>query len=125
MSNFTLIGDRILVLLDKAKDHTQRASGIIVPQNDLVETDGGRVAATLSKKTKLMQGTIEQISEYSTNKLKELGVTLNVGDRVFISPQAINSPSYIFYTDRSTLVIEDAGYICIPHVLIEAKINND
>lgn len=121
--NFDLIGDRILIKLDEAKDHTVTEAGLIVTLQQLVETDGGRVVSETSKQKHLPQGTIVKIGPLAAKKLDESLANISVGDKVFISSQVFNSKSYEFSVDRSQLLTEFNGYVCVPHVLIEAKIN--
>lgn len=120
--NFDLIGDRILIKLDQALDHTVTESGIVIPLSKLAESDGGRVVTELSKQKHLPQGTVVSIGKQATKKLEELSETLSVGDRVYVSAQVFNSKSYDFAIDRSQLLSDNDGHVCVPHVLIEAKI---
>lgn len=120
--NFDLIGDRILIKLDEARDHTVTESGLVIPLQQLAESDGGRVVSEISKQKHLPQGTIMKMGPLAAKKLEEVMADVTVGDKVFISTQVFNSKSYEFSTDRSQLLREFDGYICIPHVLIEAKI---
>lgn len=122
ITNIELIGDRIWVKLDEAEDHTTTESGILIPLNELTETDGGRVTTRPSDKKHLSKGTIVAIAPYAARKLADLDASLSPGDKVYISKMAITA-SYQFYPKRDALVIDFSGDICIPHTLIEAKIN--
>ncbi|OQB03518.1 MAG: hypothetical protein BWY21_02154 [Parcubacteria group bacterium ADurb.Bin216] len=121
MTQIELIGDRILIQLDKALDHTTTDSGIIIPLNTVMESDSGRLKTTLSEQRHLPAGTITQISKQASSKLEELGVSLVAGDRVYVNPQTLSS-SYHWKTDRTKLITEFQGVVCVPHILIEAKI---
>jgi len=123
MNNIELIGDRVWIKLDEAQDHTTTESGILIPLNELTETDGGRVTTRPSDKKHLLKGTVVALSAYAATKFKELETSLSPGDKVYISKNAINA-AYAFYPIRNALVIDFTGDICIPHTLIEAKINN-
>lgn len=122
LSHLTLLGDRVVILLDKANDHTVTESGILVPLAELTETDGGRLTTRTSSQQYLMMGTVIALSEFSSSKFKEQSSPIAVGDRVYLSKAAV-SPTYQFYPERNSLVIDFTGYICVPHTLIEAKIN--
>lgn len=121
-TNFTLIGDRILIKLDEHPDHTTTKEGIIIPQYEVGETASGREMSRLSKNKYLYQGTILAMGPLATSKLQELSSPLSPGDRVFVSQAAV-SPMFQFFSDRSKLIIDFDGHICIPHNLIEAKYN--
>jgi co-chaperonin GroES (HSP10) len=119
--NMTLIGDRILILLDKATD-TITSSGILIPKLEMVETDGGKLKSRPSDDSYLLQGTIINMSLYSIEKFKDLSISVSHNNRVILSPQAKNT-SFQFFPDRSQLVSQFKGIICVPHTLIEAKID--
>ncbi len=119
ISQLELLGDRVVILLDKAQDHTITDGGVIIPLFENGETDGGRPKSNLSHKKYLSVGTVVAISEVAKDKLPVL-----VGDRVYVTPTAA-SANYQFLTDRSQLIENWDGYIAIPHTLIEAKINNN
>ncbi len=121
MENIELIGDRILVRLDEAKDHTV-INGIIIPVNTIVESESGKLKTELSKIRHLARGTILNISAHSAKKLDELNITLSPNDRVYVSHQAVNSSSYQWKSDRDKLISEFDGIVCVPHLLIEGKI---
>jgi co-chaperonin GroES (HSP10) len=112
-----LVGDRIVIQLDEAQDHTITEGGVIVTLNELMETDGGRVTTRTSSKRHLSQGTILAISPDAYSKCG-----LSKGDRVYVTSHA-NSPQYQFFLNRDNLVQDFEGIISIPHILIEAKIN--
>lgn len=114
----TLLGDRILIQLDEKKDHSISEGGIVIPDTELAETDGGRLTTRLTDKNYLTCGTILLMSEDAKTKLP----TINEGDRVYVASHAVN-PSNHFYIKREQLINQFAGIICIPHLLIEAKIN--
>jgi hypothetical protein len=125
INSFTLVGDRILILLDEHKEHTVTAGGIVVPHNNLIEKDSGRVGTELSKRKHLTQGTILSISDTSSQKLKDLNIELSQGDRVFVNEQVLRTTSsYQFFIDRNRIVADFDGLVCIPHTLIEAKLKN-
>lgn len=119
--HISLLGDRVLVQLDKMEEHTTLSSGLTVPLYDNIETDGGRPGAKASDKKYLAQGTVLLLSNTAKVKLEEQGYELNEGDKVFVTQNAV-SPQYQFFPDRSNLFIRFEGLISIPHVLIEAKI---
>ncbi len=122
-NKFTLIGDRVLVALDEALDHTQTKSGLFIPLNTLKESESGKMTTETSKRKHLSQGTIVQLGSKAVSNFNTLGEDPKVGDKVMLSEQALNS-SYHFYPDRSRLVQDFQGYVCIPHTLIEAIIND-
>lgn len=124
INNLSLIGDRVLIVLDEALEHTKLDSGIIIPLNTIVEKDSGRLGTELSKRKHLTKGTIIALSPTSTTKLKELESPLQVGDRVYVNEMVLKTTSsYQFFINRDKLVQDFDGVVCIPHVLIEAKIN--
>lgn len=124
ISQLSLIGDRILILLDEALDHTTTETGIIIPLNNVIEKDSGRLGTELSKRKHLTKGTILSLSPTATSKLEELHTSLSPGDRVYVNEMVMKTPSsYQFFLDRNKLVQDFDGVVCIPHVLIEAKIN--
>lgn len=114
-----LLGDRVLVLLAKIEEHTITESGIFIPKNEVYESEGGKLMSRPSSKKHLSIGTIIAMSPLSHEKLP----SLSIGDKVLVTETA-NSPSYQFFLDRDRLVNDFDGYICIPHILIEAKIND-
>ena len=120
--NITLFGDRVLIQLDKSEEHTTLSSGLTIPLYENYETDGGRPGAKASDKKFLSQGTVVALSQSASKKLEENNSPLNIGDKVFVTQNAV-SPQYQFFPDRSNLFIQFEGLISIPHVLIEAKIN--
>lgn len=125
INSLSLIGDRVLIMLDEALDHTKLDSGIIVPLNTIVEKDSGRLGTELSKRKHLTKGTIISLSPTSASKLEELQIPLQAGDRVYVNEMVMKTPSsYQFFINRDKLVQDFDGVVCIPHVLIEAKINN-
>lgn len=117
---FELLGDRVLIKLDEHPQHTTTESGIVIPQFEAATTDGGKPTAILSKMKYLYQGTVVALSKYAQEKLP----SITPSTRVFIVPSTL-SPAYQFFMDRSKLVIDFDGHICIPHTLIEAKILSD
>lgn len=119
-----VVGDRIIVQLDEAKGHTVTAAGVVIPLNDIVEKDSGKLGTATSDKKHLAKGTVLGIGELAYNKLKEAFVTLSIGDRVFVNPRSHNKDFY-FFLNRDVLVQDFEGVICIPHTLIEAKIKNN
>lgn len=131
--NFTLLGDRVLIKLDEQPTHTVTSSGIVNPLFENYETDGGKLGAKASSRKFLAQGTVVQVSQVAKERMNiqndpvETPYVLpavDKGDRVFVTPNA-SSQNYMFLTDRSQLVSEWDGYICVPHNLIEAKINGN
>jgi len=124
INSLELIGDRILVLLDEAPEHTKTESGLILPLNNVIEKDSGRLGTEISKRKHLNVGTVLSIADFSKQKLEDQKASLKVGDRVYVSELAVsNLKSYQFITDRTKLVADFEGVVCIPHVLIEAKVN--
>lgn len=116
-----IIGDRIVIQLDEAKGHTVTAAGVVIPLNDVIEKDSGKLGTATSDKKHLAKGTVLGIGEAAYNKLKDNYTTLNIGDRVFVNPRSHNKDFY-FFLNRDVLVQDFEGVICIPHTLIEAKI---
>jgi len=121
--DLTILGERVIVKLDRQDSHTVTEYGIVVPQFQNVETDGGRPKAVASDNVYLPKGTIAAMSKAAYDKLKEANTPLEVGDKVYVTPSACN-PSYTFTLDRSQLVTPFEGYISISPILIECKINN-
>lgn len=117
MQNITLLGDRVIILLDKLEDHTTTDAGIVVPFFQNIESDGGRPDTKVSNLKYLSKGTIVAMSDYAKEKLPQLSPST----RVFVNPSAV-SPSYQFFHKRNGLVEEFEGYIVVPHTLIEAII---
>lgn len=124
INKMSLIGDRVLILLDEAHDHTTTETGIIIPLSNVIEKDSGRLGTELSKRKHLTKGTILLLSPTASSKLEDLHTTLTPGDRVYVNEMVMKTPSsYQFFLDRSKLVQDFDGVVCIPHVLIEAKID--
>lgn len=121
MSNIELLGDRVLIQLDYHPEHTVTDKGIVVPHFVNVESDGGRPMARPSDRKYLSQGTIMGISKLAASRLQENSTPLKEGDRVYVSQSAV-SPTFQFFTDRSKIVVEFDGHVCVPHTSIEAKI---
>jgi co-chaperonin GroES (HSP10) len=117
ISKLELLGDRVIVLLDKAEDHTTTDGGVIIPLFENAETDGGRPTSKLSMKRYLSVGTVLAISATAQEKIP----TISVGDRVYVTPSSASS-NYQFLPDRTQLVEDWSGMISISHVLVEAKI---
>lgn len=115
----TLLGDRVVIQLENMTEHTITEAGIMIVNTELAETDGGRLTTKLSNKTYLAKGEILLLSE----KARELLPSLTEGDKVYVAPHALNSSNY-FNVDRTQLVQDFKGIICIPHTLIEAKLND-
>lgn len=116
-----LLGNRVLIKLDDHPTHTVTPGNITVPHFVNMETDGGRVKASVSDLKYLSQGTIVDISAEAVESTAKYGVTLGKGDRVLVSSNAV-SPSYQFIQDRSRIIAQFDGHILIPPQLIEAKL---
>jgi co-chaperonin GroES (HSP10) len=124
INKMSLIGDRVLILLDEALDHTTTETGIIIPLSNVIEKDSGRLGTELSKRKHLTEGVVIALSSTASSKLGELNTNLSPGDRVYVNEMVMKTPSsYQFFIDRKKLVQDFNGVVCIPHVLIEAKIN--
>lgn len=121
--NYELIGDRILVQLDEQSTHEVTEAGIYNPLMENEETDGGRYRAKISSRHYIAVGTVQKISPFALKKLQELGAELQVGDRVLVDHRAA-SEQYSFFPKRG-LVRTFQGLVSIPHVYIEAKINDE
>lgn len=119
-----LIGDRILVQLDKVQDESSD-SILIKPLIENGESDGGRPTAHVSNKEYVPKGTILSISHYSREKLESIKASLKVGDKVLISPRAA-TPEYYFFENRNSYSPQEfKGIVAIPHVFIEAKLTSN
>mgnify|MGYP003402269495 CR=1 FL=1 len=116
-----LLGNRILIQLDKEDSNTTLPSGIEVPFVKFEETDGGKLKARVTNEPYLAQGTVIDISDYALKLLKDEGYALAVGDRVLVNPMSV-SPNYQFFTDRSSKVLLFDGKISIPTSHLEAII---
>lgn len=112
-TSFTLLGDYYLILLDK---YVQSSDLIHLKYNKFT-SDSGREAAELDAMSYLPKGTIVQIGLQATNPYN-----LSIGDRVFISPQAM-TPHYQFFPNRDKSVIDFTGLIKVTLPHIEALIN--
>lgn len=123
IDKFTLIGDRILVLLDEAKGHTITESGIEIPLNDVVATDSGRATTETSNHKHLNRGVVLLVGALAAKKLEEQEFTIKPGDKVYVNPSA-QQKNFYFFPSREVLVQDFKGYVCIPNTLIEAKIND-
>lgn len=121
-TDITLIGDRILIQLDEHPEHTTLPSGLIVPQYVAGETDGNRPTSLLSDTKYLDTGTVLAVSPYAASRLEDLSTPLSPGDRVLL-PLHATTPSYQFFLDRSKILRSFEGLICVPHTLLEAKVN--
>jgi len=118
-----LLGNRVLIQLDKEQEHATTASGLLVPNFRHEETDGGKLKAKASELTYLPQGTVIDISPYAKDLLEKEHSPLKVGDRVFLSMN-ISPDSYHFPLNRDSKRIVFDGHIAVPTSLIEAIINN-
>jgi len=116
LKDITLFGDRILVQLDQVTD-TVTEHGIIVPLFENYETDGGKPSSKISSKKYSSVGTVLKISNNSPLQLAE-------GTKVYVNPSSSNQ-QFQFYLDRTKLVQDFEGLICIPHTLIEATITTN
>lgn len=117
-----LIGDRVIIKLDEALDHTVTDSGLMIPLTELRPTESGdRMKAETSDRTHLTIGTIVQVGTVASQRLEELKAPLSEGDRVYVSPHALGK-AYHYQTNRNVLVQTFDGTICIPHTLIEVKL---
>lgn len=114
------LGDRVIILLDKISDHTTTDSGIIVPLNEVIELESGRLGTETSSRTHLSQGTVVKMSALAAEKL----VDVKEGDKVLVHHSA-TSKSHYFFPDRTKLVQDFNGFISIPHPLVEAVINEN
>lgn len=114
-----LIGNRVLILLDKEPEHTTTSSGLLIPQFTYEETDGGKLKAKASELTYLSKGTVVALSSHAEELLSKENSKLNIGDKVFVAPYAV-SPQYQFFVNRDTKILQFDGHICIPTSLIEA-----
>lgn len=124
ISSVSVIGDRVIVLLDEAKEHSTTDSGFIIPLNNIVEKPSGQQGTELSSRSHLDKGTVVAISEFASAKLSEQQASVKVGDRVFVSPLVgRNVKSYQFLLNRDRLVTDFEGLVCVPYTFIEAKIN--
>lgn len=117
MSKFTVLGERVLVQLDKMQDHTVTDKGVVVPHFINIEASNGMPEAKASNLEYLSVGTVESIPEKVSQS-----TGLSVGDRVFVAPSVV-SPSYQFFSKRTGLVEPFEGLILIPPAYIEAKLN--
>lgn len=120
LKKLQILGDRIIVLLDLAEDTTTE-SGIIIPLNELQETDGGKLKTRPSAKRHLSQGTILSIGDQAASQIKEKSLNLNVNDKVYLTQQALSN-SFNFFPDRTKLVQDFKGFVAVPLSLIEAKL---
>lgn len=114
-----LIGNRVLILLDKEPEHTTTSSGLLIPQFTYEETDGGKLKAKASELTYLSKGTVVALSSHAEELLSKENSKLNIGDKVFVAPHAV-SPQYQFFVNRDTKILQFDGHICVPTSLIEA-----
>lgn len=123
LNKIQLLGDRTVILLEEAKDHTVTSGGITVPLSTVYETDGGRLATKTSARKHLSKGKIVLMSPLAETKLKESIPDIKIGDTVYV-PEGAHSTAYQFYPSKNALVLDYKGYICVPHSLIEARYGN-
>ena len=124
MEKLKLLGDRVIIALHKQEEHTTTSTGIIVPLSEITQTDSGKIASITSSKKFLSKGTVVQVSDLAAAKLQEAGHTLSPGDVVYLSENGA-STQYKFSYSRDTLIQEDEGYRCVPHIIIEGIITNE
>lgn len=117
VKDLEILGDRVVIKLDEAADHTVTEGGIIVSLFEEGVTEGGRPDPRISKKRFLPKGEVVNISAQAQEKLP----TVKVGDQVYITARAA-TPDYQFLPDRSQLVEDWTGLVSVSHVLVEAKI---
>lgn len=115
-----LLGDRVWVKLDEAVSHTETDSGIIIPLNELTETDGGRITTRPSNRKYFSSGTIVAISDKASELLSN---SVKPGDKIYVNDRVVNK-DYQFFPDRSKLVQDFKGHILISANYVEAKIND-
>ena len=108
-----LLGDRTLLKLQKAEDHTTLPGGLIKPQFENYETDGGKASSRISDRRYLSIGTV-----LATNS-----PDLKVGDGITVLPSCANI-NYFFSMDRSQLASTFDGTILVPNTMIECKTTN-
>jgi co-chaperonin GroES (HSP10) len=109
-----LLGANLVIKLDQAKEHTKTDAGILIPLQEVYETDGGKIATRTSSKNYLSRGEVIHIGDKVT-------IPVNVGDKVYVVKHAVN-PAYEFFEKRDSLVQDPSGLICIPEGMIEAII---
>ncbi len=108
-----LLGDRTLLKLLQAEDHTTLPGGLIKPQFENYETDGGKASSRISSRKYLSIGIV-----LATNS-----PDLKVGDTITVMPSCAN-PTYFFPLDRSQLAPTFDGTILVPNTMIECKTTN-
>lgn len=121
LNKIQLLGDRVLIELETANDHSMTDSGIIVPASELFETDGGRAGTRPTSEKRIAKGKVLSISAKAQENLPEI----TIGDLVYVPKTAITM-SYQFDVERKNILsspINNDKIICIPSALIEAKIN--
>lgn len=118
------MGDRVLVQLDKAEDHTVTTKGIIVPLSELSQKDSGGYTTVTSPRKYLAQGTVLHVSKLASEHLAKSIDNPNqiIGKKVLLTEHAVSN-SFAFYEDKSSLVRDFEGLVAIPHNLIEAVLN--
>lgn len=111
-----LLGDRVIIQLDKAESHTTTQDGLIIPLNELYTSEGGKVVSTTSAKRFLNKGVVLNVSSYVNDKMMEMNkITLSKDDRVYISPSG--NDAHYHYNKELTSPFD--GVVCIPFALIE------
>lgn len=119
INDITLLGDRVLIQLHEEPAPVQ--GSIYIPLMDFQETDGGKIIAKASDRKYLSVGTILSCSKKAEQSL--LDNDLKFGDKVVLSTQALSTSTYQFFLDKEILSPRYTGLICVPAILIEAKIN--
>lgn len=120
LNKLTLLGDRVLIELNTADDHSVTESGIIIAAAELTETDGGRITTRTTSEKRLAKGKVLLMS----NKAKEALPELEIGDTVYVPKHVINT-THMFDLERKNIVTNwenNNNIICIPSVNIEAKL---
>ena len=125
MSNYTLLGDRIVIEPVPYEDLPVSSSGLLTPHFDKFETSNGQLRSKIARPKFTAIGKVIRISSYAQTLLEKESSTLQEGDMVLVTANAL-SPQFEFYEKRDpSSIAEPATMICIPHSLIEAKLTNN
>lgn len=113
LGTIKLLGDRTLIRLRKAEDHTVTEEGLFIPLMENYTTDGGKNGARVSNFKFLTIGEV----------LSTTHAELKAGDTVTVFRNAATN-DYFFPLDRTRLVVPFDGTILVPNSMIECKYGN-
>jgi len=120
--SFIIQGQKgILLQLDELKGNYDPDSPIYVPNFKDGHTDGGKIAAKIDNMEKYATiATVLQISDKAAELMKEDGMDIQIGDRVYVDPVAKHARNW-FIPDRHYTVKNYTGMLLVHPNNIQAR----